>query len=206
MQQIASPAKHNSPWAIAALMCSLVILCPLATLLGPMLGLKAIADIRAQPGLKGTRYAVAAIVIGLLMTATWFATAAMLNAGIRQPILTGPVEPLQAGFQGDIVGFKAGFDGRGAEATDEQAIAFINELTRRYGVFHHMELATADPDADPPDTDSVKRIVPYTMTFERGLLEAEAAFVPFEGMRFIGKWRWIVIYDDELGDLKFPPA
>lgn len=205
MQQTTPPVKQNSPWAVAALMLSLVVLCPLATVLGPLLGLKAIADIRAVPGLKGKGYAVAAIIIGVTTTIGWFAAAAWLNASIRQPILNGPVEYLQSGFRGDIAGFKDGFDGSAAQVPDDQVVRFINELTRRYGVFNDMQLAPADSEVDPPDPDTVERIVPYVLTFDRGLIEADAAFVAFEGIRFIGKWRWILIHDDELGDLKYPP-
>jgi len=204
MQQPSPVAEVTSPWAIASLMCSAVVVCPLATLLGPLLGLKAIAEIRARPGLKGIPLAVAGIALGLATTLLWIGAAIWLNVAVRQPILAGPEPELRAGFRGEIESFKAGFV---AEVPDAIAIEFINELTRRYGPFLGIE---QDSAASPPEADDLADpdedfIVHYIMSFERGLLEAEAAFVPFKNMRPVGKWRWIVIKDDELGDLRYPP-
>lgn len=204
MQHVTPPAKVTSPWAIASLMCSLVVVCPLATLLGPLIGLKAIAEIRARPGLKGTPLALAGIAIGLAVTIMWVGSLFWLNSSVRQPIVRGPVNELQAGFRGDPTGFKAGFVGSGAEMPDEHAVTFINELTRRYGPFRAMEInenAVLDPDA----SEIQDYLVSYVMTFDRAVVEAQAAFVPFEDMRPVGKWRWIVIKDDELGDFAYPP-
>lgn len=201
------PRAVTSPWAIASLMCSAVVVCPLATVMGPLLGLKAFAEIRARPGLKGVPIAVAGIVLGLVVTLVWIAVVIWLNVAVRQPILAGPEPQLQSGFRGNIATFKEGFTGRGAIIADDYAVEFINELTRRYGPFYGMEIA---PAADaPPEDDAAalpdERLVAYIMSFERGPIEAEAAFVPFENMRPVGKWRWIRIKDDELGDLRYPP-
>lgn len=202
VRPVERPRAVTSPWAIAALMCSLVVVCPLATLLGPLLGVKAISEIRARPGLKGMPLAVLSIVLGLGITVFWFFAAAWLNANVRQPVLSGPVDELRAGFAGDVARFREGFID---QVPEDVARAFIDELRARYGSLHGIEQDAAAP---PPDADANAEpfVVHYVLSFQRDVVEAEAAYVPFEDFRPVGKWRWILIKDEALGDLRYPPG
>lgn len=204
-QQPAPPVRIT-PWAYASLVCSLGIFCPLLTLLGPLLGIKALAEIRARPGTAGTGIAVTGIVIGLVVTVAWGGAAFWWDRNVRQPILHGPMDVLRVGLQGDVAAFRRGFFGPAAEADDQVAAAFLSELASRYGMVLNI---VQDDTRDPPETEwgAVSPIVPYLMQFEGAFVSGEAEFVILDDRRsgIIAKWRWIIIRDPELGDLAYPP-
>jgi len=206
-ETLSAPRLRTSPWAVASMLCSAAVFCPLATLLGPTLGVKALADIRSRPGLKGTRLALAGIIIGLFATFAWIGVAMWWDRAVRQPILDGPLPELVAGFHGNIAGFQQGFYGLGSELPQADAIAFINELTRRYGQFHTMQQAPLAADAEPMAQGPIDPRIEYVLEFERGMVTARAEFVifPDEGAGIVGKWRSIEILDDDLGRLVYPP-
>ena len=53
------------------LLCSLALVCPLLTIIGPMLALRALVEIRVNPGVTGRGLAIAALWIGIPATLFW---------------------------------------------------------------------------------------------------------------------------------------
>jgi hypothetical protein len=191
---------RTSPWAIASLLCAIGIACPLLALLAPILGIKAVAHIRNTPGIGGVRVAVAGIVIGTIGILLWSAVAYVWHAEVRTPILHGPETELREGLAGDVAAFMQGFTKDGALAPRDEAAAFLREVGGRYGLLLSVQQDTFRADPEPGRMSSV---IPYVLRFESGLVQAEAKLRLFaDGIS--PRWEYIVILDDEVGDLSFP--
>ena len=96
-----APARRSvSLWAIAALVCAIGSLCPIAPLLGLVLGTVAMFDVR-RPNRSGKRYAVAALIVSVLALGGWALAAGWWNTHARRPMLYGPVNAIAAGQRGE---------------------------------------------------------------------------------------------------------
>jgi hypothetical protein len=207
----ASEAPKTSGLAITALVFSLVGIIPCLGLLtapiGLILGVIAMIAIGANPGRKGTGLAITAVVLGLVFAGaqgagTWW----VVNKG-REAVVAmtrGPNDALKAGFAGDIAGFKAGFYGSGSMASDEEATAFINQLRTRYGEFVSCRMDESRPAQPVPGQPSVPAA--YIIEFQNATMNAESEIIFADqatgAMPF--KPGYIVVFDKELGDLKYP--
>jgi hypothetical protein len=207
VQSPASPGGHAriSGWALAALLCSMVAFCPVLTLLGPLLALRALVQIKARPDVfRGTRHAVAAIVLGLVFSLGWFIAGLWWNANVRRPLLDGPADELRAGLAGDIARFKSGF--HQSEATsDAEADTFLKEMRRRYGdALLQLKQSEDKTRGQLPEHGPAR--IPYVLRFNRREVQAEAEFIITEAGRppMILKWGWIRIIDPAEGDLVYP--
>ncbi|MHC4948461.1 MAG: DUF4190 domain-containing protein, partial [Planctomycetota bacterium] len=196
-----------SGWALGALLCSLALACPPLTLVAPVLGLRALHDIRARGDRRGRGLAQAAIVIGTLATAGWVAALLWWHVTVRRPLLDGPAEALATGLAGDVSGFHAAFDGTGA-ATEAEAGVFLGELSARYGRLAGMDQRRVEDLDGLPARPPGGAVVPYVLAFETGTVEAEAAFRLRDEAsgRFVFRWAWIAVRDAEAGDLVYPAS
>lgn len=202
-----SGRSQLSLWALASLLCSLIVLCPIATLLGPLLGVRALVEIRRNPLRTGRGMAIIGIVVGLAATVGWGVAARWWHVHARTPMLEGPTAPLRAGLAGRVAEFQAAFHGDGAVAAD--APAFLEEVRGRYGVLRgsaQRRVAPGQAAADAGWAGGRVRI-PYTLQFEGAAVEADAEFVLFDdaGGLVLG-FGWVALRDDELGDLVYPAS
>ncbi|MHC4101438.1 MAG: DUF4190 domain-containing protein [Planctomycetota bacterium] len=62
-QDLAGQPRRVSLWALLSLLCGVAVFCPVTSVLGPLLGLVALAEIRRKPQRTGRRLAVAGITI-----------------------------------------------------------------------------------------------------------------------------------------------
>jgi hypothetical protein len=176
----AADEPRMSGWAIAALGTSLALFCPLLTLIGPLLAIRALVEIRAHPTRGGRILAITAIWIGVAATIGWIALIIWWNANVRGALLRGPEDALLAGYAGDISGFRTAFIGDGATASDEHVRAFISTLREHHGSF---QSATQDQMVMPPAQSGGRSVViPYVLTFDSGTVRAEA------GVRLFAEW------------------
>jgi hypothetical protein len=89
---------RTSGWAIAGLFFSAALCCPLMTLIGPLLGLRALIQIRADPQrIAGVGLARAAIVLGLLATVAQAGSLWWWQNHARSRMLQGPATEIRAG-------------------------------------------------------------------------------------------------------------
>lgn len=200
-------ARRTSVWAILSLLAGACILCPAASLLGPVLGVAALLDIRRNPRRSGSRLAIAGIVLGLLATAGWAAAATWWHVHARVPMLEGPARELRMGLAGDVEAFRAGFTG--PDAGPDEASEFLDEARGRYGRFirsaQRAPSSPGDPAGTGPNWASGRVRIPYSFLFEAGPLDAEAEFVVTAGgPRPLLKFAWLALRDDERGDLVYP--
>ena len=201
----------TSRLAVTSLIFSLILCCPLTTILGPLLGLVSVIRIGGNPALKGRGIAVAAILLGAIFTGGQFWCAYKLYAVFAVPVKEGPRAAMAAGFAGDLAGFKSGLFGDAAAASDGEAQAFIDELGRRYGAFVSCRLDEAEFERNPPSMEQMMKPVkpfPYVFEFENATVTADVEFgtVDPNTGRFLGgvKFGQIVVHDSDLGDLTFP--
>lgn len=199
------PAKKTSGLAITSLIFSLIVCCPVATIIGPLLGLGALVQIGRNPALKGRGLAFAAIIMGVVFTlAQGWGGYQMWQ--VMKPVLEGPNAALTAGFAGDTAALKAEFHGAGATASDAEVTAFIGELRKRYGAY---QSCRHDQTAAGPTGAYGDPVIPfpYILTFDNGEVHAEAEYVFAEqGIGWIKKWGSITVFDPDLGDLTYPPS
>ena len=198
-------AKKTSGLAIASLVCSLIFCCPLTTLLGPLLGLGAIVSISMNPARKGKGLALTAILLGIIFTVGQGFCARFAWDKFYRVMFTGPNSALYAGFAGDAAGFRNDFTGAGATASDEEVVAFINELRNRYGEFTS---AWISPDSSYPGFGQKQSTMTYRLTFTSGVIDCDAEVVleevPAGPPSF--KLGSLVVHDPDLGDLTYPAS
>ena len=197
-------ATKTSGLAITSLIFSLIVCCPVTTIIGPLLGIGALVRISGNPALKGKGLAFAAIIMGVVFTLaqgwggyqTW---------QVMKPVLAGPNAALTAGFAGDTAALKAEFHGAGATASDTVVTAFIDELRTRYGAYQSCRYDETATGSRGTFGDPVIPF-PYILTFDNGEVQVEAEFVFAEpGIGWIKKWGSITVFDPDLGDLTYPP-
>ena len=94
----ASPAaRRTSRLAIGSILSSLVVCCPVTTILGPLLGGVALKKIGADPALRGRGLAMTGIALGLIFTILQALTGLWLKEKILDPTNIGPLDALTAG-------------------------------------------------------------------------------------------------------------
>ena len=206
-----SEPPKTSGLAITALVFSLIGIIPCLGLLtapiGVILGVIAMIAIGSNPARKGMGLAVAALIIGLVLAGGQGAGTYWIygrGKAAIQAMMSGPSDALQAGFNGDIAGFKAGFYGAGSTASDEEAMAFIGELRTRYGEFVSCAMDESQTTQPTPGQPSLP--APYIVVFENATMNAEAEIIFADQVtgEMPFKPGYVIVFDPELGDLKYP--
>jgi len=204
---------RTSGLAIAALVCSLILCCPVTTIVGPVLGLVAFAAIGSNPARKGRGLALAAVVIGVIATAVWVVLGLRMYDQFVRPQEEGPRAELTAAFAGDPATFKAGMYGAAAAASDQELAAFVSELRIRYGDFVTCAFDRQKFEANPPSFEEMMqptKSYPYLLEFDDQTVQADIEIStqdPQTGQFF---WRMrfgrILIMDEQRGNLTYPPT
>ena len=200
---VGGPArKLISLWAVASLVCAILFVCPIAPVLGLVLGTVAVFDVR-RPNRSGKRLVIAAMVLSVLSLGGWALLAGWWNTHARRPMLIGPVDAIVAGQGGDTAAFLATFE-PGADATAERdAIAFISTVTDRYGL---LTASSQREDNREPVSTRRRAVILYEFQFETGPVDAEAEFVVSreDGSGLVLKFAWVVVRDPVAGDVWYP--
>ena len=204
--QSAAAAK-TSGLAITSLIFSLILCCPVTTIIGPLLGVVALVRIGRNPALKGRGLAFAAIIMGVAFS---IAQGIGMYQGYQvmlRPVFEGPATALEAGFAGNPSGFTAEFYGAGATANDAEVQAFIDELRQRYGEFQSLRFDESGPQPQSKFGDP-KVPFPYVFTFENGQTSGVAlrVFVDDQTGQWVMKWGSITVLDPDLAYLTYPPS
>jgi hypothetical protein len=122
----------------------------------------------------------------------------------RRPILAGPAAALDAGFAGDLAGFRDGFTARAASEAD--AGRFLQELAARYGAWRGLEPGRDAAAAAGAPMTAGGVDCPYRLRFDRQTVDAVARFVIFEpGAGFVGGFGRLEVLDPDRGRLVYPP-
>lgn len=203
-----SPERPRlSGLAVASLVCSLIVCCPVVTLIGPLLGLSAIISISAHPAeRRGKGLAMTGIIVGILTTALGGAGIvylAQIYRGMGEFIAQDVPAAMDAGFDGKLAEFRAVLSTRSSgRSTDPQIQQFLDDLTGRYGPYVGMQLPTDMSTLRGGDEGA---IMPVELEFEGGRIVDAEVYVVLEKPSRSG-WRLesITVPDPSLGDLTFP--
>ena len=121
-----------------------------------------------------------------------------------EAVTVGPRDALTAGFADDPAAFRAEFHGTGANATDAEVQAFVDELRDRYGAFVGSRFN--EQGGGSPKFGQPKVPFPYLLEFENAKVDAETEIVFSDPQRggFINKIGYVTVFDPDLGDLTYP--
>ncbi len=203
---------RTSGLAISSLVCSLIFCCPLTTIIGPILGLIAFVTIGSNPNRRGKGLAVTGIILGVVLTSGWVYLGSKtweFFAPAIELMKSGPKTALVAGSAGDLPGFKEAFYGAGASASDDEAQSFLDELNKRYGAFadSRMDESAGGPT---PTMGQTTLVLPYIIEFDNATVSADVELIFADPTNnsdpFVFKIGYIVIHDDDLGALRYPPS
>ncbi len=198
---IERPRSGTSRWAMVALGTSLAFCCPVLTILGPLLAVRALVETRANPAMRGRGMAIAALWIGVVGCAAWIALLFWWNANVRDAMIHGPQAAIHAGMAGDLAAFHDQFVGAGATASDDRANAFLAAIGDRYGAFQYAaqdQMAAASTPATGREVT-----IPYVLNFDSGPVKSEVRLVLFaRGLK--PRLQTITIKDAMRGELTYP--
>ncbi|MBC8200524.1 MAG: DUF4190 domain-containing protein [Planctomycetes bacterium] len=200
---------QRSGLATAALIASLIICCPVTTIIGPILGIISLVSMRGKPHVSGKGFAWTAIIVGVIATVIWaFAGMFIGKMAVQFIEKSGEVTTLtiQAGYDGDYETFRDGLARNAAEVSDEEIKTFIDELKTRYGKFDsaslNMEGDAGAQGASGPNTAAT----PIRFLFESTDVIGEVVFevIPGEDFEINLYIHSFKIIDAKDGNILFP--
>jgi len=203
-EQTAEPRK-TSGLAITSLVCSLIFCVPLVTpILGVIFGIAGILSVQGNPRRKGMGLAVAGLLIGLIVGFGQIALGYAAYKGFTV-FRDAPVQAMQAGFSGDLNGFKTCFGSAGQAATDAEVQAFIDELRSRYGEFQRSDLDfMAFQGMQPIQPGQTVFTLPWVLVFDSGRVVVQLTFDERDQRDDQIIFSAIQVIDATRGDLFFP--
>jgi hypothetical protein len=195
--------------ATASLICSLILCCPIVTLVGVILGIVALLKIRGS-AMSGRGLAWAGIIIGILtttLTTLFMIIAINVGLGVLEQTPESVTTAIKAGITGDIEKFRMEFTHDAVAASDDEITSFLETITTRYGVFDKavIDMATMQagqqPSGDEPE-------LPIQLVFETKTISAIAVFTVAKGTDSLidVQIQCLLIRDPENGDVAFPLA
>ena len=201
--------KPRCGMATASLICSLILCCPIVTLVGVILGIVALLKIRGS-AMSGRGLAWAGIIIGILtttLTTLFMIIAINIGLGVLEQTPESVTTAIKAGITGDIEKFRMEFTHDAVAASDDEITSFLETITTRYGVFDKavIDMATMQagqqPSGDEPE-------LPIQLVFETKTISAIAVFTIAKGTDslFDVQIQCLLIRDPENGDVAFPLA
>lgn len=194
-----------SIWSISSMVCATLLVPPFC-LLAPVLGLAGLSEAKYKKR-RGGRLAAGGILLGFLATLGWAFIALQLATNTRPLLLNGPVQSLNAGFDGDLPGFRAGLWGEAANAPDDEVQAFIDQVRSRHGRVVSSQQAEdqGTSTAEPVEDGQVR--IRYEMKFDRGAALVDAVFVqhaPGRPLPWVLRWRSIEVMGPAGANLRLP--
>ena len=201
--------KPRCGMATASLICSLILCCPIVTLVGVILGIVALLKIRGS-AMSGRGLAWAGIIIGILtttLTTLFMIIAINIGLGVLEQTPESVTTAIKAGITGDIEKFRMEFTHDAVAASDDEITSFLETITTRYGVFDKavIDMATMQagqqPSGDEPE-------LPIQLVFETKTISAIAVFTIAKGTDSLidVQIQCLLIRDPENGDVAFPLA
>ena len=172
-------------------------------MLGVLFGLLALRDIRTRQR-RGRGVAISAIIIGIVVTPLTTFGLLWWNHMVREPMLHGPMEAIQAGQAGDVEALLHAFTE--PSATGVEAAQFLSVMTDRFGTLVSI---TQDPERNAAwDPGGWSISVPYLLRFNRDSVPGTARYVILdrEGGRPIPVFRFAWVRIGQAPPLTFPPG
>lgn len=201
---------RTSLLAVSGFVCSVIICCPLTSLLGLLMGVGGLLSVSSSNGRrKGTGLAAAAIIISILSLAgqallvQWFVRSEY--GRLTMLILRGPKEFISDAQLGDFASARAHlFPPVEAQVSDAQLQAFADAVTARYGSVQQWIASNPPPAGSGAGEQSMD--VRSQLVFSKKTLDTTMTVKMLVGstggFEQVGIAR-IVLHDPDLGDLIF---
>jgi len=205
--EMAEPQR--SGLATAALICSLIICCPITTIIGPILGLIALIQLKGKPHISGKGFALSGIVIGVVSSIIWIVISVRV-VGMGMELLekaqTLSTEAIQVGYEGDYQTFRTKFSKNVPSMSDEEIKTFIDTLQTRYGNFDSSLLEMDAQYQQTVETSSLEIYLPVQFIFETEDASGYVMFdiLPITMIEYDISISYIEINDSKHGALVFP--
>jgi hypothetical protein len=201
-------SQERSTLTTVALISSLIVCCPVTTILGPILGVVALIRLRSRPHLKGKGLAWSSIIVGIIATAVW-AVLGMLTFNFITDFVeqtrTVSTETIQAGYDSDYSTFRSYLTKSSSQVSDEEIQIFIETLKERYGNFDSAFFNMQEQEQTEITQTTREAPIPIHFVFETtdatGIIMFE--FVPTNDW-YEMKIGCIQIEDTKHGDIVFP--
>ena len=205
---IETEIPERSGLATAAFVCSVIICCPVTTVVGPILGLIALISLRGKPNVKGKGFALSAIVIGLLSTVLWAIVIPLsINWFVQfvEEVGDTATTTISAGYEGDYAEFRTNLTRSSATVTDDEIQEFIEELQSRYGEFDSA-VFVYDRNVEDLQPTGIETPFAVRLVFETTDVEVDCMYeiVPQGGLEINLLIGCMLIHDAKNGDLVFP--
>jgi len=201
--------KPRCGMATASLICSLILCCPIVTLVGVILGIVALMKIRGS-AMSGRGIAWAGIIIGILtttLTTLFMIIAVNVGLGVLEQTPESVTTAIKAGITGDIEKFRMEFTHEAVAASDDEITSFLETISTRYGVFDKavIDMATMQAGQQPSGDEAE---LPIQLVFETKTISAIAVFTIAKGTDSLidVQIQCLLIRDPENGDVAFPLA
>ena len=199
--------QERSGLATTSLICSLIICCPIATIVGPILGLIALIQMKGKPQITGRGFAWSGIIIGVVSTIVWVGIGAFVTKmgfDFIEKVATLSTETIQAGYEGDYEKFRGNLTRSSSSVTDEEIEEFIETLKTRFGKFDSSIFNMQDQNYSSEVSESAE-VIPVRFIFETndasGLLFLEiTSGTGFDYEMHISK----ITIDSTDGNIEFP--
>lgn len=200
--------RQRSGLAVTSLVCSLIICCPITTVLGPLLGVIALFRLKGKPHLSGKGFAISGIVIGIFATLLWALASTYISKYAMefvQQTREVSTETIQAGYDANYDEFRSHLSRSSDDVTDAEIKSFIAILEDRFGKFDSAFLNMQEENQEIQQT-SQEVPIPIRFIFET---KDTTGFMTFE---FISGTKYgyemkigcIKIHDAKNGDIIFP--
>ena len=195
------PGQGNmSGLAIASLVCSLILCCPLVTLVGALLGIAGLFHTKGGRR-RGRGLAITGLILGIVFTVGGVVVGFWAFKTVLQVVVRGPALVMEAGYAGDTAGVKQYFD-VGHVPTDEEIDAFFATAKTRFGEF---KSATLQDNSNQTQSGNQDFKLPFDVVYAKARLLANVQFRANENVKtgsgsMIGIVK-ITIVDPEAGDL-----
>jgi len=203
-----SSPSERSRLAVASLVCSLIICCPLVTIFGPILGVVAFFKMKREPHLSGKGFAVSGILIGAITTIIWILVSMFLVkvfVNFVEQTRAVSTQTIQSGYDGCYTCFRENLTPTSALVTDEEIQSFIETLEERYGTFDSAFLNMEEQNQNIQPTQR-ETPIPIRFVFETTDVTGFIMFeiLPSSFYEFGMKIECIKIEDTKNGDIIFP--
>ncbi len=200
--------QQRSGLAVTSLICSLIICCPITTILGPLLGVIALFRLKSRPHLTGKGFAISGIAVGIITTLIWVVLSIYTSKfimGFVEQTNRISTDSIQAGYDGNYDEFRGYLSRSSDDATDAEIKSFITVLEERFGKFDSAFLNMEEQKQEIQQT-AQEVPIPVRFIFETkdttGYITFE--FIPGTGFNYEMKIGCIKIKDAKNGDIIFP--
>ncbi len=200
---------HRSGLAVTSLVCSLIVCCPITTILGPILAVVSLLKMKGKPHITGKGFAISSIFVGVISTLVWVAGSMYLGSLVTDLINDfGRVSTatMKAGYEGDYDTFRSHLSRKTSKATDHEIKSFIADVEGRFGPFDKAFINMQDQDQQIQSNSQQEIPLPMRFIFETkdatGHITFE--FIPSDTELYEIQITCIKIEDSIHGDIIFP--